>query len=458
MNKNKTIETIKYLSFFLIVILVCIYFYLEVPLIDDALIIQRYIINFKEGNGLIFNVGESYYGYTSIIPTWFNSLLGFFFDINLNLARFILPSLFLILIFHILYKFVFNKKIIPTMLALFNPIFIYYLYSGLESYFIFLFCLSYAYFLYKKNWKFSLFLTTIAPFFRPELIIIAAPLYILSITKLNEGKAKFFIASMVVPLSIILILFFYYENIVPLSILAKMQNSIDFIKFLKIFVISSLGMLDNKYILFISYFLTLITSSAAIYLVIRQKNYLLIYTILFILVYGLYLLISRAHYAWYFSPISLLISILLVYLIFSQKFLSMFFLSSVFVLFLFSQFSIVKKRNDYVKYFYIDLMDSISEKIISYEQPGRTVLVGSSGYIGVNLIDYKIRDWIGLDNPQIINLRKGKDKDNDNNIFCSQHWDIIVIRFDPNRFNCHEIITSDMIYDEMYGYFYILQK
>ena len=79
MNKNKTIETIKYLSFFLIVILVCIYFYLEVPLIDDALIIQRYIINFKEGNGLIFNVGESYYGYTSIIPTWFNSLLGFFF-------------------------------------------------------------------------------------------------------------------------------------------------------------------------------------------------------------------------------------------------------------------------------------------------------------------------------------------------------------------------------------------
>lgn len=78
MNINKPIEIINYLTFFLIIILICFYFYLDIPLIDDALIIQRYINNFKDGNGLIFNVGESYYGYTSIIPTWFNSLLGFF--------------------------------------------------------------------------------------------------------------------------------------------------------------------------------------------------------------------------------------------------------------------------------------------------------------------------------------------------------------------------------------------
>ncbi len=456
MNINKPIEIINYLTFFLIIILICFYFYLDIPLIDDALIIQRYINNFKDGNGLIFNVGESYYGYTSIIPTWFNSLLGFFFNINLSLARFILPSLFLIFIFHVLYKFIFNKKIIPTILALFNPIFIYYLYSGLESYFIFLFCLTYAYFIYQKNWKFLLFSSTISPFFRPELIIIAAPLYFLSITKLKQGKTKFFIASMVVPLCIILILFLYYENIVPLSVIAKMQNSIDFLEFLKIAVISTLGLLDNKYIQFISYFLTLTSSLVAIYFVIRQKNYLLIYTILFIAVYGLYLLISRAHYTWYFSPISLLISILLVYLIFKQKFISKLILSSVFILFLFSQMSIVQQRDEYVKYFYIELMGSISEKIKSYERPGRTVLVGSSGYIGADLIDYKIRDWIGLNYPQIINLRKGKDYEN--KIFCSQHWDIIVIRFDPNRFSCHEIIISDTIYDEMYGYFYILQK
>ena len=83
-EKNNRKYSLSIIIFCLILLVIISFFYYNLPPIDDALIIERYFRNFREGYGIYFNPNESLnYGYTSILGTWINALISVLFSLDI---------------------------------------------------------------------------------------------------------------------------------------------------------------------------------------------------------------------------------------------------------------------------------------------------------------------------------------------------------------------------------------
>jgi len=163
---------------------------------DDAYISFRYIQNFTDGNGLVFNIGEKVEGYTNLL--WV-LLLSLFVSIKFDLENTsqILSVIFGVIVLFASYyvsglieikddsKQVKKTKsedtdqsgkyfnLIPPVLLVFTGSFVFWSISGMESTMFISFCLLGIYFYIKErnstevNYKFPLFIL-LATLTRPE--------------------------------------------------------------------------------------------------------------------------------------------------------------------------------------------------------------------------------------------------------------------------------------------------
>ena len=264
-EKNNRKYSLSIIIFCLILLVIISFFYYNLPPIDDALIIERYFRNFREGYGIYFNPNESLnYGYTSILGTWINALISVLFSLDIFTLRFILPSLTFIFIFFINLKFIFKENLLFSIIPIISPLFLYWSYSGVESFWIVFFIYLSSYFTKKK--KYNLLSITIGSsfLFRPEMIFCSAPFYIFFMRNISKkyslGEKFISLSLLFLPLIIsIFIISNNYENIIPLSIIAKsFNNDISYISFFKTLIKNSIGSFDNKYLTFSYYLLILL--------------------------------------------------------------------------------------------------------------------------------------------------------------------------------------------------------
>ena len=170
-EKNNRKYSLSIIIFCLILLVIISFFYYNLPPIDDALIIERYFRNFREGYGIYLNPNESLnYGYTSILGTWINALISVLFSLDIFTLRFILPSLTFIFIFFINLKFIFKENLLFSIIPIISPLFLYWSYSGVESFWIVFFIYLSSYFTKKK--KYNLLSITFGSsfLFRTEMI------------------------------------------------------------------------------------------------------------------------------------------------------------------------------------------------------------------------------------------------------------------------------------------------
>ena len=228
---------------------------------DDAYTTFRYVRNFLNGKGLVFNPGEYVEGYTNFLWIVILSLIGFVhFDyvsisqyLSIGFGILILFETYLISInvlhfknkiaakFNLLYYF----DLIPVLLLVFSVGFIYWAVSGMEtSLFIFL-ILSGIYFYIKDdkkgkpNYKFS-FAFLLASLTRPEgvflfILFYLHKLFFIKKHKLSEDKNIFYylknvllreLGAFVIPYSIYLLFrITYYGYIFPNTFYAKVGFS-----------------------------------------------------------------------------------------------------------------------------------------------------------------------------------------------------------------------------------------
>lgn len=198
-----------------------IYFCNDIAFIqDDSYITFRYVKNFINGLGLVFNEGEKVEGYTSFLWTIFLSLISFIFR-NIEKTAQYLTVGFGVLILFAVYKLMENirlagedKKgrfkaeniekifnIIPSALLSATGAFIYWAVSGMETtIFIFFSLCGVYYYLNGKNSceankKFTIFML-LAALTRPEGLYLFAIIYFhkaiaLFIEKRKEGLVSF---------------------------------------------------------------------------------------------------------------------------------------------------------------------------------------------------------------------------------------------------------------------------
>lgn len=213
---------------------------------DDVFITFRYVNNFLEGEGLVFNPGEQIEGYTNFLWVLLLSALG---KLGIDYIRFAqyLSAFFgagvLIIIYFIALRFMPSKEnykylsaIIPSLLLAFNGGFVYWSISAMEtSMFLFLIFAGLLSFLSggdsgKKNFITPL-LFLLASLTRPEGVYYYGVIILFDLFYNREkGKSVFHIKRKkfieigiyAIPLIIYLLWkFYYYGNILPNTFYAK---------------------------------------------------------------------------------------------------------------------------------------------------------------------------------------------------------------------------------------------
>jgi arabinofuranosyltransferase len=126
----------KVIIFFALLIIFRVYYYGWVT--DDAFITFRSVLNFINGDGLVFNIGERVQSYTH--PLWFLILSFFgFFDTNLYFLSIVMGTVFTGLFLFFMYKLYIEKLnykmgFIVILILYFNSdIFLQFSTSGLEN-------------------------------------------------------------------------------------------------------------------------------------------------------------------------------------------------------------------------------------------------------------------------------------------------------------------------------------
>lgn len=210
-----------------------IYYYLAERLDfiqDDAYITFRYIANYLNGDGLVFNIGERIEGFTNFGWTIYLLLwgaLGFDYIAIAKFSGFLFGILSLIVTYLIALKVVGKDNLLfallPVYLVAINESFAYWSPAGLETAaFTFLALLS-LYFYLKRSWMLIAALA-LAVWVRPEGALVAIILIIIeAIEKRALPKFALYsaISAFVVSLPFLAFKVFYYGSIFPNPFYAK---------------------------------------------------------------------------------------------------------------------------------------------------------------------------------------------------------------------------------------------
>ena len=193
---------------------------------DDAFITYRYAENFANGQGFVYNPGEWFLGVTTpafgFICSVF-SLMGLPIPTMAILFNILLELLILIITINILFK---HESLITgfifSILYISSPIITRICVGGMEMNLYILLTLLII-ILYSTNKKYSAYiLAGLSYFVRPEAILLIVVLTVFDlISEKNYKMIKYPIVSAIVIFIPLLITYFYYEQFLPQSVIAK---------------------------------------------------------------------------------------------------------------------------------------------------------------------------------------------------------------------------------------------
>lgn len=194
------------------------------PTFDDAFITYRYSSNLVSGNGFVYNINEKVMGTTAPL---FALLACIPIALSIPVAKFFVVFNLLCDLgsFYLIYKYFFKKELLPSILLVFffaaephiNRISI----GGMEAD---LFCLASisGIVLYLNNKRnYAVIIITLAYFLRPEAIILMGLIFIYEIYTTKKIPVKYALISLAVLLIPLLVIYLYYGQVLPQSVVAK---------------------------------------------------------------------------------------------------------------------------------------------------------------------------------------------------------------------------------------------
>jgi arabinofuranosyltransferase len=214
---------------------------------DDAYISYRYVRNFINGHGLVFNPGERVEGYTNFL--WI-ILLSIFakFGLDIIVVSKILGIGSGCMALFLLYKIsalFFQKKnrsinpaeswffaLFPSLLLASNSAFAYWSISGLESAFFVMAVLLSVYF-YFTNERLMILSSALSTLIRPEGVLVFA-IFVLHKFFFKKDSIKnclsYILGFILLLLPFLIFKIFYYGNLLPNPFYAKTGFSIEYVK------------------------------------------------------------------------------------------------------------------------------------------------------------------------------------------------------------------------------------
>ena len=385
---------------------------------DDAFISYRYVKNFTNGHGLVFNPGERVEGYTNFL--WIIVLSIFAkFGLDITVVSKILGIASGCITLFLLYKIsalFFQKKksstsspqgwffaLFPPLLLASNSAFAYWSISGLETVFFLIAILLSVYF-YFVNQRLMVVFTALSTLIRPEgvLIFVIIILYKLFFKKDKLKDCLFSLAgfiALLLPFLIFKIL--YYGDILPNSFYAKTGFSLEYIKsgleyfwlflrhyalwgILYLLPISFYKSLDEKQKLFL-----LFTYIYTFYVIMIGGDVLMVHRFFLPVLPFLYLFYTFSIGKLFFMikkrSLGILLSISLILL-----------LSTITFLFPHKWIAEVKKREEFL----IEKMKFWAESLNGFYGSNFTVAASTIGALSYYL-DAKVVDMLGLTDKYI---------------------------------------------------------
>ena len=197
---------------------------------DDAYISYRYVANFLNGHGLVYNIGERVEGFTNfgwVIYLIFWGSLGVSYIFISKLTGFLFGGGIIVLTF-LMSKLVFHKKdllfaLLPVYLLAFNQSLAYWSPAGLETAAFAFFSLLSLYLYLKRSW-FLIASLILVVWLRPEGVLITGLLIIIEIiTEKRFPKYTSICAFIAFIFSLPFVWFklYYYGSIFPNPFYAK---------------------------------------------------------------------------------------------------------------------------------------------------------------------------------------------------------------------------------------------
>jgi arabinofuranosyltransferase len=296
------------INIFLIVAFGCIISYLSRNFhVDDALIYYRYVENFINGDGLVYNIGERFNALTSPLYIYFSILVSYFTG-EVMFTQTILNGALLIAS-SITSVFIFKKLELPAVGFVFSLLLIsskyFYFVFGMETnLFIFLTLLTMYFYINKKIFALSISSVLLLLTRGEGIFLLLILLYFIFKEERKSIKVYYALPFIIGFGLLVSINYFYYGQIFPHTLTAKIaqgksglwgSNSFFLgVEYLKIMFNS-----QAFYILFLF-------TSAMIGLTISYKKRIVIILYLysfFITIF--YTALNVPNYHWYYSPLFL---------------------------------------------------------------------------------------------------------------------------------------------------------
>lgn len=391
---------------------------------DDTLIYLRYIKNFQNGHGLVYNIGEKFNGLTSPLYSYIVLLFSFVTPSKYLIEMNNILSGFFLLLTSIITSITFfdkntNQKIVVSVIIAAFPYF--YSVLGMESNF-FIFLISLVFYYYKKEDELYFVVLAALIITRSEGAFLAIPFgldYLLKHRKLPS--IKILLVCFFICLIPYLINYFYYGSMIPNSANAKILQG------------QSRLWGENKITNFLSwdwreifgfqlrYHLTTLVLACLGLVLYRNKRFsavVLAYAILFFIFYKWY---NIPDYFWYKAPIVFLILLFALIAIFSvisrvkSSFLDSIFSVVIILIFLFkfSLFTLLEPTFEPVRTKHSLITENEDYKNIGLWLAKNTKSNASIAMVEIGVVGYfsdrKIIDVLGLVNEHNAEFIGNKD-------------------------------------------------
>ncbi len=280
--------------------------------VDDALIYYRYIENFINGNGLVYNIGEKFNALTSPLYVYLSVAVSYFTgeveatQVALNGALLIGSCIIII--------FIFKKLQMPNVGFVFSLVMIsskyFYLVFGMETN-LFVFFSLLSIFCYVNKSYFALSISSaLLLMTRGEGIFLLAILLYLVFKEDRKALKVYYILPFVIGFGLITYInYAYYNQIFPHTLTAKIAQGKSGLWGSNSFFLGAeyLKIMFNSQALFI--FLLVIMFMIGLAISYRKKIVVIFYMYAFLITL-FYTLLNIPNYHWYYSPLFLAFNLL----------------------------------------------------------------------------------------------------------------------------------------------------
>jgi hypothetical protein len=269
--------------------------------LDDALIYLRYIKNFHEGHGLVYNPGERFNGLTSPFFTFVILLTSFFYE-NLQLLSVVISALFLFATAYFSAK-LFARSQYGGLITIILIVSFKYFYTtiGMETT-LFLFLIVLSLYLYKIDSDFFVITLALLVITRTAGIFLAAPICIDYLIRFKKiPKRSYLVSGLVIVALPFIFNKWYYGDFLAVTGSAKIgQGKSGFWGYGWISL-----QVDSLFVFFsnlrsIAY--ALLALAGLGFILLRNNRIAILSLIFVLLLLGFYGLLNIPNYHWYYAP------------------------------------------------------------------------------------------------------------------------------------------------------------